>query len=121
MNRQNFLSENEKQICDNALAKMKDQFSSREFNKALNFFGIIDISDFVKQDKSIYYLKMHCRILKGRRTWIKKNAKNFWDELREETKQEPTVVDAINEAIKLLINTGQYKIFIKTEEFKEII
>ena len=121
MNRQNFLSENEKQICDNDFAKMKDQFSSREFNKALNFFGITNISDFVKQDKSIYYLKMHCRILKGRRTWIKKNAKSFWDDMREKNNLEPKIIDAINEAVKLLIGTGNYKIFIKTEEFKEII
>lgn len=121
MNRQNFLSENEKQICENAFAKMQDQFSSREFNKALVFFGITNISDFVKQDKSFYYLKMNCRILKGRRSWIKKNAKSFWDDMKEKNKQEPTLVDAINEAIKTLLNTGKYKIYIKTEEFKEII
>jgi hypothetical protein len=121
MNRQNFLSENEKQICDNAFEKMQDQFSSREFNKALVFFGIKDISDFVNQNKSFYYLKMNCRILKGRRTWIKKNAKSFWDDMREQNKEQPKIIDAINDALKLLIGTGKYKIYVKTEEYKEII
>jgi hypothetical protein len=120
MNNQN-LSEKEKQICDNAFLKMQDQFSSREFNKALIFFGIQNISQFVNENKSYYYLKMNCRLLQGRRTWLKNNAKSFWDDIKQENKEEPKIIDAINDALKILIGTGKYKIFVKTEEYKEII
>ena len=114
-----FLSENEKQICNEAFKKMGDQFSSREFGKAIRFLGLTD--EFIENDKAYYFLKMNCRIIKGTRTWIKETAKSFWDDLREKNEKEPTIINAIDEALKLLIGTGKYKIYIKTEEYKEII
>lgn len=113
-----FLSEKEQQICDKAFSKMNDQFSSRQFGKALRHYGLT--TEFILCDKAYTYLKMNARIIKGTKSYIKNVAKNIFTDIQNNNEND-IVSNDIDQAIKLLINTGKYKIYIKTEEFKEII
>ena len=110
------MTNDEMQICDKAFQKMNDQFSSRQFNKALRFFGLSD--SFIDQDKAYYYLKMNCRIVKGKRTWIKNDSKSFFDDIIE--KNLIPIENQINDAIELLKSTGKYKIYFKEEKLVPI-
>ena len=118
MTNQNFLTKEQIEICNKAFQKMPDEFSSREFGKLIRLYGLDD--RFVDSNKMLYYLKGYSRLIKGRRTWIKNDAKNFIDDIIDKNKPVINEQDAINEAIKLLVSTGKYKIFEKIEEFKPI-
>lgn len=118
MTRQNFLSEKQKQNCKKALDQMPDEFSSRTFNKAARLIGEPDA--WTNADQSWYFLKFNCTIIKGTKSWRKNSASNLFNNIIKENKND-IINYNIDDAIKFLLNTGKYKIYVKTEEFKEII
>ena len=111
------LTNDEMQICNEAFKKMPDQFSSRQFNKVLLFLGLDE--DFIEKDKSYYYLQMNSRIIKGTRTWIKNDAKGFFDYFNDDAPVDHQQKE-IEKAIELLKKTGKYKIFVQYTELKPI-
>jgi hypothetical protein len=64
------------------------------------------------------YCSIKCRTKAGNKRKIEKIK---LDAINIEINKEKIIHDDINQAIKTLVDTGMYKIYLKTEEFKQII
>jgi hypothetical protein len=66
--------------------------------------------------------KKYCSTLcRSRSAWKRRVEKYKLDQIDKIKNKKEVILDDINQAIKTLVDTGMYKIYIKSEEFKEII
>jgi len=66
--------------------------------------------------------KKYCSTLcRSRSAWKRRVEKYKLDQIDKIKNKKEVILNDVNQAIKTLVDTGMYKIYLKTEEFKEIV
>lgn len=101
-----------KEILKNVLASMPDTFSSDMFCLELRKFGVDN--EFIAKGNCSLFLKRYVKQGKSRRSWVKKTAASFKNELPFDD-----IDKRISEAIELLKNNG-FKIQRPVQRWEDI-